>query len=213
MWRGDRKVAKMSYTTGSKGTGSKHESDVGSYFMSLVSLPAQPQISDQWATLEVQHHSWGRILKGGMTVPQWRKGWWRDGQMDKWAEAMLSSEEYKIGGPQKQEPTRMVWLWIYLYSDCKVTSEAQETCSFPISCLEARGAPISLPILPHLPTLSRTSAPTLPPCIYFMLPSVLISKQSPILSNLHNLNKSVPSTHLKSCGTQLWRNLCLRWKF
>lgn len=31
----------------------------------------------------------------------------------------------------------------------------------------------------------------------------------PTLSNLYNLNLSVPSTHLKSHGTQLWRNLCL----
>lgn len=35
----------------------------------------------------------------------------------------------------------------------------------------------------------------------------------PTLSNLYNLNISVPSTHLKSHGAQLWRSLCLCWNF
>lgn len=65
-------------------------------------------------------------------MPQWRSGWWKDGQMDKWwVEATFSSEEFKIGGPQKQEPTRMVWLWICLHNDCTVAWQAWKPAGSP----------------------------------------------------------------------------------
>lgn len=114
-------MARMSDTTWSKGTGSSsvrvmwvHTQEpgltpstspnprpVGNLGNMTPQLGQNPERCYDWATME--------------------EGMVGDGQMDKWAEATLSSEKYKIGGPQKQEPTRMVWLWICLYSDCKVT--------------------------------------------------------------------------------------------
>lgn len=185
----------------------EHESDVGSYFRSLVSLPAHPQIPGQWATLEIWHHSWGRILKGAMTGPQWKRGWWGMGRWICGLRQLSLQRNIRLVDPRSKNQRE----WFGFGSASTVTAKWPGRPRKPAVSPSVVGKHVvhqyPWPIPPYLPTLSRTSAPPLPHCIYFMLPSVLTSKQSPTLSNLHSLNKSVPSTHLKPCGTQLWRNL------